>query len=41
MMPIITPIPGTPFEAETGKRLILALEDSGLDVLHRCGGYAK
>jgi ferredoxin len=41
MMPTITPIPGTPFEVETGKRLILALEDSGLDVLHRCGGYAK
>jgi ferredoxin len=24
-----------------GKRLVLALEDAGMDVLHRCGGHAK
>jgi ferredoxin len=24
-----------------GKRLVLAIEDSGVDILHRCGGYAK
>ena len=40
-MPTIT-VPSTgQSEVESGKRLILALEDSGLDVLHRCGGYAR
>jgi ferredoxin len=29
------------FDIETGKRLVLAIEDSGVDILHRCGGYAK
>lgn len=29
------------FEVEEGKRLVLALEDNGVDVLHRCGGYAR
>ena len=29
------------FEAETGKRLVLALEDNGIDILHRCGGNAR
>src|SRR5437588_5704801 len=29
------------FEMEAGKRLILALEDAGIDILHRCGGNAK
>ncbi|MBZ0305502.1 MAG: (2Fe-2S)-binding protein [Anaerolineae bacterium] len=24
-----------------GKRLVLAIEDSGIPILHRCGGYAK
>lgn len=28
------------FEADADTRLILALEDNGIDVLHRCGGYA-
>src|SRR5690349_17756409 len=28
------------FEVESGTRLVLALEDNGVDVLHRCGGYA-
>ena len=27
-------------EADSSKRLVLALEDNGIDVLHRCGGYA-
>jgi ferredoxin len=40
-MPQITVKDGITFEAETGKRLILALEDAGVDILHRCGGYAK
>jgi len=29
------------FEAELGKRLVLAIEDSGIDILHRCGGNAR
>ena len=30
------------FDVEEGKRLVLAIEeDAGLDVLHRCGGYAR
>lgn len=27
--------------AEEGRRLVLALEDSGVDILHRCGGNAR
>lgn len=29
------------FEAEDGKKLVLALEDNGVDILHRCGGNAR
>ena len=29
------------FEAEAGRKLVLALEDNGVDILHRCGGKAK
>ena len=29
------------FEAEAGRKLVLALEDNGIDILHRCGGNAK
>lgn len=29
------------FEADATKRLVLAIEDSGIPILHRCGGYAK
>lgn len=29
------------FEAEEGRKLVLALEDNGVDILHRCGGVAK
>ena len=28
-------------EAEEGRKLVLALEDGGIDILHRCGGNAK
>jgi ferredoxin len=27
--------------AEEGRRLVLALEDAGIDILHRCGGNAR
>jgi ferredoxin len=29
------------FEAEVGRKLVLALEDHGVDILHRCGGNAR
>ncbi|MCW5961164.1 MAG: (2Fe-2S)-binding protein [Pyrinomonadaceae bacterium] len=29
------------FEAEKDKKLVLCLEDNGIDILHRCGGNAK
>ena len=29
------------FEAEAGRKLVLAIEDAGVDILHRCGGKAK
>ena len=29
------------FEADEGRRLVLAIEDAGIDILHRCGGQAK
>ena len=32
---------GKTFEAADGTRLVNAIEDAGIDILHRCGGYAK
>lgn len=29
------------FEAAEGRKLVLCLEDNGIDILHRCGGNAK
>lgn len=29
------------FECEAGKKLVLCLEDNGVDILHRCGGNAR
>lgn len=28
-------------EAENGRKLVLVLEDGGVDILHRCGGNAR
>ncbi len=28
-------------DVEEGRKLVLALEDKGVDILHRCGGKAK
>lgn len=28
-------------EDDAGKKLVLALEDDGIDILHRCGGNAR
>jgi ferredoxin len=40
-MPIVTVEGAPPFEVETGKKLVLAIEDAGIDILHRCGGNAR
>ena len=40
-MPQITVENEKTFEVEAGKRLVLGLEDNGIDVLHRCGGFAR
>ncbi len=40
-MPRITAEGFEPFEVPQGTRLVRALEDNGVDILHRCGGYAK
>ncbi len=32
---------GEVFEVADGTRLIRALRDHGVDILHRCGGYAR
>jgi ferredoxin len=29
------------FEAGAGRKLVLTIEDAGIDILHRCGGNAK
>ena len=28
-------------QVEDGRRLVTAIEDAGVDILHRCGGFAK
>ena len=40
-MPKITVKAEGTFDIVEGKRLVLALEDSGIDLLHRCGGFAR
>jgi ferredoxin len=40
-MPLITLHTGVSFEAPDDKRLILALIDHRVDILHRCGGNAR
>ncbi|MHA1990793.1 MAG: 2Fe-2S iron-sulfur cluster-binding protein [Candidatus Hodarchaeales archaeon] len=37
---VVTPDGVKIFEAENGKRLVNAIEDAGIDIGHRCGGYA-
>ena len=32
---------GQQFTVADDKRLVLALVDNGIDILHRCGGYAR
>ncbi|HYP20722.1 MAG TPA: 2Fe-2S iron-sulfur cluster-binding protein [Chloroflexia bacterium] len=40
-MPRIEAVGFEPFEVPQGTRLVRALEDNGVDILHRCGGFAK
>jgi ferredoxin len=40
-MPAITVRNEKTFQAKANKRLVLALEDNGIDILHRCGGNAR
>jgi ferredoxin len=40
-MPTVT-IEGEPsFEVDPGRKLVLAIEDAGIDIMHRCGGNAR
>ncbi len=40
-MPTVTVEGETSFEVEAGKKLVLAIEDHGIDIMHRCGGNAR
>jgi ferredoxin len=40
-MPTITLKDGRVFEVPPDKRLVLALRDNDVDILHRCGGNAR
>ena len=43
-MPTIEAITATgaqTIDAPQGKKLVLVLEDAGIDILHRCGGNAR
>lgn len=39
-MPTISVEGEEPFVTPDGKKLVLAIEDAGIDILHRCGGQA-
>lgn len=40
-MPTVTVEGEKSFEAAAGTKLVLAIEDAGIDILHRCGGVSK
>ncbi|MEJ8547956.1 2Fe-2S iron-sulfur cluster-binding protein [Brevibacillus borstelensis] len=40
-MPKIEVLGKGTFEVAEGTKLVLALEDNGVDILHRCGGNAR
>ena len=40
-MPTVTIEGDKSFEVESGKKLVLGIEDAGIDILHRCGGFAR
>src|SRR6476620_8064571 len=40
-MPTVTVEGEKSFEVEAGKKLVLSIEDAGIDIMHRCGGNAR
>lgn len=40
-MPTVTVQDHGSFDAKGGRRLVLAIEEAGIDILHRCGGNAR
>src|ERR1700712_3657307 len=40
-MPTVTVEGEKSFEVDAGKKLVLAVEDAGIDIMHRCGGNAR
>jgi ferredoxin len=40
-MPTVTVEGVKSFEVDAGTKLVLAIEDAGIDILHRCGGFSK
>jgi ferredoxin len=40
-MPTVTVEGEKSFEVPAGKKLVLAIEDAGIDLLHKCGGNAR
>lgn len=40
-MPKVTVTDVGEIEVEEGRRLVLGIEDAGIDILHRCGGNAR
>lgn len=40
-MPTVTVDGEKSFEVEPGKKLVLAIEDAGIDIMHKCGGNAR
>src|SRR5947209_3496466 len=40
-MPKVTVEGETSFDVEAGTKLVLAIEDAGIDIMHRCGGNAR
>jgi ferredoxin len=40
-MPTVTVEGEKAFEVPAGTKLVLAVEDAGIDILHRCGGNSK
>ncbi len=40
-MPMVTVEGEKSFEVVEGVKLVLAIEDAGIDILHRCGGNSK
>ena len=40
-MPTVTVEGDKSFEVPSGTKLVLAIEDAGIDILHRCGGNSR